>query len=429
MALTLQQQIAQQRAIQSQRKADVKKFTQDYWASMRDARRDPQYEKGTFQAAFAVRDQYKDDPRGLFDIVRRGALDPVMRQAEMTRRQLARQVMPDRQSIRNTLRGEGQYEGDLSYALRKPTSVQDIASKHGMSVEQLVAMNPRFAGKQNVLAGDVVRVTGEGRSFEDAALAEQMRYDASNVDSEVESLAEMRGLFDERKNLRGRVQSERAKKVLEGAPLTGDPKARKRIQNLNSQLRDIDASDYRGIAALGGGSLRRGGVGRLMNDRYDDKAKMVQAALDPRTAEELRQLSQAGPTMPPMDGPQSGSMVPTMPPMDGPQAGPRFPTMAPMDMPPGLGGFLQARQQLQSYGMLPPPPSPYPQQVSSYAQYQPQFNQQYQPQFNQQYQPQFNQQYQPQFNQQYQPQNSFPFQPQMQGGKGSSTVGSQFVGF
>ena len=102
MALTLQQQIAQQRAIQSQRKADVKKFTQDYWASMRDARRDPQYEKGTFQAAFAVRDQYKDDPRGLFDIVRRGALDPVMRQAEMTRRQLARQVMPDRQSIRNT---------------------------------------------------------------------------------------------------------------------------------------------------------------------------------------------------------------------------------------------------------------------------------------------------------------------------------------
>jgi len=80
-----------------------------------------------------------------------------------------------------------------------------------------------------------------------------------------------------------------------------------------------------------------------------------------------------------------------------------------MGMPPGLGGFLQARQQLQGYGMLPPPPSPYPQQVSSYAQYQPQFNQQYQPQFNQQYQQQA--------------------QPQMQGGKGSSAVGSQFVGF
>lgn len=259
------------------------------------------------------------------------------------------------------------YEGDYTAAVRGMQSVDHLAKKYGMGRDEFIALNPKLAGKDRVLAGDTIRLSGTPRSIEDAAEAERLRYTANQP---AFSEAQLGAQLQKTQRL------QELRDLSRGARQLGDIQT---ARSLGAERKDLrrelqSGNQFGGIASLMGlrNSDRRNDLNflrRLSGGNLDPKVQRLQEAIAPRTQEQLQGIY-AREMMPPAPSPQQ-NMV-------------------------GLGGFLDARMRMQNAGMLTPPPNAYPQQA-------------YQPMFGK-------------------GAGYTMEQPQMQGGKGAAYTAPQFGG-
>lgn len=218
------------------------------------------------------------------------------------------------------------YEGDYTAAVRGMQSVDHLAKKYGMGRDEFIALNPKLAGKDRVLAGDTIRLSGTPRSIEDAAEAERLRYTANQP---AFSEAQLGAQLQKTQRL------QELRDLSRGARQLGDIQT---ARSLGAERKDLrrelqSGNQFGGIASLMGlrNSSRRNDLNflrRLSGGNLDPKVQRLQEAIAPRTQEQLQ-------------GIYAQEMMPSAPP--------------PQQNMVGLGGFLDARMRMQNAGMLTPP--------------------------------------------------------------------------
>jgi hypothetical protein len=178
------------------------------------------------------------------------------------------------------------YEGDYTAAVRGMQSVDNLAKKYGMGRDEFIALNPKLAGKNRVLAGDTIRLSGTPRSIEDAAEAERLRYTANQpAFSEAQLSAQ----------LQKTQRLQELRDLSRGARQLGDIKT---ARSLGAERKDLrrelqSGNQFGGIASLMGlrNSDRRNDLNflrRLSGGNLDPKVQRLQEAIAPRTQEQLQ---------------------------------------------------------------------------------------------------------------------------------------------
>jgi hypothetical protein len=398
MALTLQQQIAQQEQARAEREQAIMNFRKQSRADRRALREDLRARgepKGFHPEILALREQQRADPLG-FALGKTSVAAVGMGTRDLRRgiESLQRQVSQPFSQLSNLVKGgsdqlvqkglSGQADlGDVAVSVsgRQPMTLQNAASKYGMSVPQFLQMNPQYAGRSQLSPGEIYKVAGQASSLPDQLEAQQMRYDA-NVSPELAQLLQdpaqsgILNAYNNLSNLRKRsarfsnqatnlaeregITQAAAKQQLrnEGGGLSKEQ--RERLQASKQQLRNEGAilnPLFRSLGTSFDQSLRQnitpGGIAQMAESLQPLSLEESQAAY----AEQVPQapqapqanpyggfsslyggfsnpyggfsnpyggfsnpyggFSQAGPTMLPMDYPQAGSMVPNRRPPTG----------------------------------------------------------------------------------------------------------------
>jgi len=204
MALTIQQQIAQQEQARADRERAIIDFQKQTRAD-RNALKEDLKARGEWRPfhpdMMALRKQQRADPLG-FALGRTsvGAVGMGTRDLTQGLGALQRQVSQPFSQLQNLVRGgsdrlvqrglSGQTDlGDIAVSVpsRKPLSLEQAASKHGMSVPQFLQMNPQYAGRSQLSPGEIYKVAGQSSSLPEQLEAQQMRYEA-NITPELEQL-------------------------------------------------------------------------------------------------------------------------------------------------------------------------------------------------------------------------------------------------
>ena len=299
MALTIQQQIAQQAQDMADRKRaiiDFRKRSQGERRDLREERRARGAPKGFNAEMSALVARQRADPLGFaLGKSSTGAVGMGTRDLRRGIASLQRQVSRPFSQLKNLVKGgndqlvqkglSGQADlGDIAVSVsgRKPLSLQKAASKYGMSVPQFLQMNPQYAGRDQLSPGEIYKIAGQSASLPDQLEAQQMRYDATASPETAQNLTPFS------LGLQGAYQA--------------NPYGDESFQPLGLSS---FSNPYGGFSnPYGGFSNPYGG------------------------------FSQAGPTMAPMDDPQAGSMVPNMAPTGMPRGGFSNPTYS------GIGSFV-----------------------------------------------------------------------------------------
>jgi hypothetical protein len=204
MALTLQQQIAQQEQARAEREQAIMNFRKQSRADRRALREDLRARgepKRFHPEMLALFEQQRADPLG-FALGKNSVAAVGMGTRDLRRgiESLQRQVSQPFSQLSNLVKGgsdqlvqkglSGQVDlGDVAVSVsgRQPVSLEKAASKHGMSVPQFLQMNPQYAGRSQLSPGEIYKVTGQASSLPEQLQAQQMRYDA-NVSPELAQL-------------------------------------------------------------------------------------------------------------------------------------------------------------------------------------------------------------------------------------------------
>ena len=204
MALTIQQQIAQQEQARADRERAILDFQKQARAE-RNALKEDLKARGEWRDfhpdLLALFKQQRADPLGFAlgktsvgavsmgtQDLRRG-LGALQRQVSRPFSQLKGLVKGGAdQLVQKGLSGRAEL-GDfaVSVAGRRPLSLEQAASKHGMSVPQFLQMNPQYAGRSQLSPGEIYKVAGQSSSLPEQLEAQQMRYEA-NITPELEQL-------------------------------------------------------------------------------------------------------------------------------------------------------------------------------------------------------------------------------------------------
>ena len=227
MALTIQQQIAQKEQARADRERAILDFQKQARAD-RNALKEDLKARGEWRDfhpdLLALFKQQRADPLG-FALGRNSVAAVGMGTRDLRRgiASLQRQVSQPFSQLKNLVKGgadqlvqkglSGQAElGDVAVSVsgRKPLSLQNAASKYGMSVPQFLQMNPQYAGRSQLSPGEIYKVAGQASSLPQQLEAQQMRYEA-NVSPELEQFLqspEQGGIMAAYKKL-GNLQSRR----------------------------------------------------------------------------------------------------------------------------------------------------------------------------------------------------------------------------
>ncbi len=415
MALTIQQQIAQKEQARADRERAILDFQKQARAD-RNALKEDLKARGEWKPFhpdwMALYKQQQAEPLG-FALGRNSVAAVGMGTRDLRRgiASLQQQVSQPFSQLKNLVKGgadqlvqkglSGQADlGDVAVSVpgRKPLSLQNAASRYGMSVPQFLQMNPQYAGRSQLSPGEIYKVAGQASSLPEQLEAQQMRYEA-NVSPELEQFLqspEQGGIMDAYKKL-GNLRSRRARfsnqasnlaeregitlsdarqqLVAEGGGLSKDQRAemrsaRDRIASagafLNPLFSSLGMSANFGRGNLDVSSLRQAAENFKPLSLEESQAayakEVPQASQAPQAnpyggfpnpyggfsnpyggfsnpyggfSNPYGGFSQVGPTMLPMDYPQAGSMVPnSRPPTGMPREGVSNPAYS------GIGSFV-----------------------------------------------------------------------------------------
>ncbi len=228
MALTIQQQIAQQEQARADRERAILDFQKQARADKNALKKDLKA-RGEWRPfhpdMLALFEQQRADPLG-FALGRTGpgavgmgtrdlrrGLGALQRQVSQPFSQLQNLVTGGRdQLVQKGLSGQADL-GDVAVSVgRQPMTLEKAASKYGMSVPQFLQMNPQYAGRSQLSPGEIYKVAGQASSLPEQLEAQQMRYEA-NVTPELEQLLqnpEQGGILDAYNNV-SNLQKRRAR--------------------------------------------------------------------------------------------------------------------------------------------------------------------------------------------------------------------------